>query len=487
MSRLDWVFKDLHSHLFLFPKKIAEINSTEYETLLTNRHSERKIYKKLLHFCGMLQNNIDINVAKINAFTEEDIQSFEDSERVRDLDVSVLLSTIVSGVSVESPVNEVLRAGSYISTVCSLMRSGALSSTEGIEDIIATEISEKAKKVKEIFDLDVSKDCVGLWEDLEAQTQAQPNMSLINTGVVEIDSMLSAIRPAHFGVLAAKTNVGKTAFSLYLTKLVAAQQKVCYISLEMTGKQLLQRLLAESLGVTTKIIFELSSKGKVDFSPKMHPLTGQIEFASLSNKDVMTVLNSEIYQNINIVYLDNSRTVSTVRALLEKKLKEGVMFFIVDYIQKVESDYSGSTPVEVVTALCNILQKTAASYGATIVGCSQFNRTGSEEERPSMYKLKDASTIETSADFIYTLHNAPEKPSEDHPTSYTLEQDDFTKSINLKHVILSLEKDRHGIPGQDFEMAFLGSLGKYLSFNGSDYSKVRGCFNKGTQYLDPDF
>src|ERR1700746_2942338 len=95
-------------------------------------------------------------------------------------------------------------------------------------------------------DLTPAKDLVlDAIQEIEELYENRGSITGLPTGFVELDRMTSGLHPAEMIVIAARPSMGKTAFAMNVAEHVAlhAGKAVAIFSLEMSSRQLVQRLL----------------------------------------------------------------------------------------------------------------------------------------------------------------------------------------------------------------------------------------------------
>jgi replicative DNA helicase len=82
-------------------------------------------------------------------------------------------------------------------------------------------------------------------EEIEQLYENRGAVTGIPTGFVELDRMTDGLHPSEMTVIAARPSMGKTAFAMNIAEYVAinAGKAVAIFSLEMSSRQLVQRML----------------------------------------------------------------------------------------------------------------------------------------------------------------------------------------------------------------------------------------------------
>lgn len=236
-------------------------------------------------------------------------------------------------------------------------------------------LADPEKDINEYFD--------GLMEIVDDPSKAFGMLS----GMRGIDDILLGFKRQDFSVAGARTSMGKSAFAAQLAvNLTIAGYKVAYFSLEMSKKQLYNRMFANVMDADAEFF-----------------TMGKLHRRFYDEARAYIALLKEIY-------IDDTRGVDAnyiadkVRRL---KKKRGVDFVIVDYLQDVSekgehNDNSGSA----IARICRKLRVIAQESDCHVLGLSQVIRAVEDrnDKRPLISDLSGSTGIETAADLIMMLY-----------------------------------------------------------------------------------
>lgn len=249
-----------------------------------------------------------------------------------------------------------------------------------------------------------------------------PNTDIgFDTGFAEIDGSLNGLFKGDMCIVAARPGVGKTAFALeIMLNLAKKGVKTSMFSLEMTNKQLYQRILSRESGIVLNRITRAQS-----FIGNEPQIFEDANKALSELKDYME-------------FHDDVYTIGDI-----KKYARGSDVIFVDYVQLVapNSSYKGNRYAEM-GAISHEFRKMAKKLNCVVVLLAQLNRVSESlaTKEPSMSELREAGDLEQDAAQIILLWNKTE--------------DRKTKGIKI-------DKNRHGEPGIKFEMSFDGAVNKF--------------------------
>jgi replicative DNA helicase len=218
-------------------------------------------------------------------------------------------------------------------------------------------------------------------------------------------------------VIAGRPGMGKTSLALDIVRHVADRTRHCdyghdvlMFSMEMTGAQLLMRLLG-NLG---SIKYHDLRTGKLDEREmgRIMPVIGQIESLNLAINDAdnMTVMQIRAESRRHNRWL--------------KTRGRKMTMIVVDYLQLVRGegrDDGSENRAQVVAMITRGLKSLARELNVVVLALSQLNRavearTGGNR-RPMLGDLRESGSIEQDADmilFLYRdyLYNSSADPTE---------------------------------------------------------------------------
>jgi len=188
----------------------------------------------------------------------------------------------------------------------------------------------------------------------------------LKTGFIELDNLFEGFKPGDLMYLAGATSSGKTAFALGVCyNLIRSGVPVGYISLEMSGNQLFNRLILET--------------GK-DIIPATSFLAGCP------------------------LYIDDSGNGSIASILSRANLlikRHKIRLLVVDHLQLVTG--KGDNRNLELAFISGSLKRFAIKNQLAILGLSQVNRKGADDI-PKLDHLRDSGALEQDADYVLLLH-----------------------------------------------------------------------------------
>lgn len=256
--------------------------------------------------------------------------------------------------------------------------------------------------------------------------------TVVNTGFATLDEMLAGLRAGQLIVVGARPAVGKTSFALTLA-LNAARQgvKVGIFSLEMSGKELAQRVICAESGVSI-------SSFRMGTVPK-------------TSWDAIAAACCDIPGNDIEIEDKASVTIGDIRATAARMVRGAERgLIVIDYLQLISSASDGTRfqnrAVEV-GEISRRLKVLAKELGVPVVTLAQLSRQAeSHPGTPRLADLRESGSIEQDADTVLFLSRDPDEV-----------QDEKSGS---RQVILSVAKNRSG-PTGDIDMLFVPTSTKF--------------------------
>lgn len=250
------------------------------------------------------------------------------------------------------------------------------------------------------------------------------------TGFVELDKMTTGFHDDELIIIAARPGVGKTSFALNVAQYVGlhTDKTVAMFSLEMSGEQLVQRMLA--------------SEGLIN---SQHLRTGQLDEEEWRK----LIVASGSLANASI-YIDDTPGIkmSEIRAQARRLAKEkgNLGLIVIDYLQLIEGPRSESRQQEV-SAISRQLKKLAKELHVPVIALSQLSRSVEQrqDKRPVLSDIRESGSIEQDADivsFLYRDDYYREENEEDGDDQQEVGAEDDNGEVEV-----IIEKNRSGSRG----------------------------------------
>ena len=283
-----------------------------------------------------------------------------------------------------------------------------------------------------------------VYSDLEALSDSKGAVTGSKTGFSGLDKMLIQMGKGDLVIVGARPGMGKTSFAMNIATNVAknSRKAVCIFSLEMSGEQLVTRIL--------------SSEALIDsYSLR----TGQ-----LSTEDWGHI--ASVVQSLSgcEIYIDDTSAITATEMRSKLRRIKNLGLVVIDYIGLMQSTSNTDNRAQQVGEISRNLKIMAKDFGIPIICCAQLNR-GTESrpgvgKKPTLADLRDSGSIEQDADIVLFLYRDEYYKNISGATgaegeSATAPVDD---SANTAEVIIA--KNRHGSVG-NVKMGWIGQFTKF--------------------------
>jgi replicative DNA helicase len=235
---------------------------------------------------------------------------------------------------------------------------------------------------------------VDTFREIDDIKERKGEVTGLPTGFMQLDDMTLGCHPGDLVIIAARPSMGKTTFAMNVALNTARHgHAVVVFSLEMTKRQLVQRLLSSYARVDLK---DLRS-GRMDAAAEIALNDAAAELAEAQ------------------VYIDDTPALSTLdlRARCRRLHAEGhCSMIVVDYLQlmRVAGVREGGRKVDSreqeISEISRALKGIAKELGVPVLALSQLNRglESRQDKRPILSDLRESGAIEQDADVIVFIY-----------------------------------------------------------------------------------
>lgn len=264
----------------------------------------------------------------------------------------------------------------------------------------------------------------------------------LQSGVRDLDSILSGFFPGELTIIGARPGAGKSAIAMTIALNAAKQGKnVAFCSLEMAPAQFGQRILSTQSGVNGLRM----RQADVDADEWAAIVQAVSELEKLKTGFAFTVNTIEDLEG----------------AVQEFQDEDKIDLLIVDYIQLMNSKKKHESERLKVGYVSWALKQMALQYSIPVITLAQLKRPeGGYQGMPTMKDLRESGNLEADADGIILMHQSSSK------TDKTVHPDDRNafevwEDKGLKYIVLKVEKQRMGRTGIT-SVLFDGAHMKYI-------------------------
>ena len=244
----------------------------------------------------------------------------------------------------------------------------------------------------------------------------------IETGIIDLDKILSGLQNSDLIILAARPSIGKTSFALEVARHAAVKAKVSVgiFSLEMSSDQLVDRMLAAEARVN---LWSLRT-GNLDEEDD--------DFQKIG--DAMGLLSEAP------IYIDDMATsnIMEMRTMARRlQAEHGLGLIVVDYLQLMEGRGSRASDSRVneISEISRGLKALAKELNVPVIALSQLSRAveSRSPQIPKLSDLRESGSIEQDADVVLFLYREDRENPE-------------TENQNIVEIIVA--KHRNGPVGK---------------------------------------
>lgn len=205
------------------------------------------------------------------------------------------------------------------------------------------------------------------------------------TGYTKLDKYLRWFTPGQLNIIAARPSIGKTMVAMnFLLKQTEADKKIALFSLEMTNKEISQRILARNSGMPVDQMNKPATPEQLDrVNTAMIKLEAQLK---------------------NLTLIDSVYALPQITRMIKYLHKKSWLDLVyIDYLQIFDIKWDNRN-LEI-GKITRTLKKLAKDLQISIILLSQLNRAVETRalQEPKLSDLRDSGSIEQDADIVLML------------------------------------------------------------------------------------
>ena len=220
---------------------------------------------------------------------------------------------------------------------------------------------------------------------------ANPNaLTGLSTGFTDLDKMTNGLHGAEMFIIAARPSMGKTSFVMNIVEHIAVDQKTpCAVfSLEMSGKQLVQRLLC--------------SRARINMQ--------SLRSGVMRQQDIQNLTRAARELGESTIIIDDTPSISILE--LRHKARRfrdqfGIKAIAIDYLQLMRSTSKRAQDnrQQEIAEISSGVKSLAKELDVPVMVLAQLNRNpeGREGGKPRLSDLRESGSIEQDADVVGLL------------------------------------------------------------------------------------
>lgn len=224
----------------------------------------------------------------------------------------------------------------------------------------------------------------------------------IPTGFTDLDRLLGGLNKSDLIIIAARPGMGKTSLqnAMALTAALKHGKRIAMFNLEMSGEQLVQRMIAAE----TKIDSQRLRRGQLaeQEMPIFLEAVGRLSETRIFIDDTPSITPNQLRTKCRRLYAEH-----------------GLDMVMIDYLQLMQAERSTNNRVQEISEISRALKGLARELNVPVLAAAQLSRAVEQraEKRPVLSDLRDSGSIEQDADivmFIYRddyYNDASERPN----------------------------------------------------------------------------
>lgn len=228
-----------------------------------------------------------------------------------------------------------------------------------------------------------------VFEEVDTLYEAGQPMLGTPSGYYDLDKMTGGLYPGELTIIAARPSMGKTALVLNIALNIAQHKKgnIAVFSLEMSGKQLVKRIISMSSGVGMNVL----------------------KRTNLPKSDYDKLADSCNHLDGIPLYIDDVSDISPLEMRGKcRRLKQdgGLSLIVVDYLQLMRGSRRSENRVQEISDIARSLKSIAKEMEVPVLALSQLNRSveAREDKRPMLSDLRESGSIEAEADLVIFIY-----------------------------------------------------------------------------------
>ena len=223
-------------------------------------------------------------------------------------------------------------------------------------------------------------------EELHARGE---DMIGIPTGFTDMDKLLGGLNKSDLLIVAARPGMGKTSLqlSIALNAGLRLNKRVAMFNLEMSGEQLLQRLIAAE----TRIDSQRLRRGK------LYDNEWEVFYEAVGR-----LANTQIFID-DTPFTTPMQLRTKCRRL---KAEYGLDLVMIDYLQLMQAERTSNNRVQEISEISRALKGLARELDVPVVAASQLSRAveSRQDKRPQLSDLRDSGSIEQDSDIVMFIY-----------------------------------------------------------------------------------
>jgi replicative DNA helicase len=265
------------------------------------------------------------------------------------------------------------------------------------EDRDIEEVIDRSEAILfEVTERRESKDLVRLrqlvssyYDRIEYLQQHRDEMIGLPTGFVDLDKLLGGLQPSDLVIIAGRPGMGKTSLGLSIAQNAAVKNRavVAFFTLEMSGEQLVQRMIASETGIDSR----------------------RLMVADIHDLEWERFLKASGTLSETLVFVDDtpSPTPLEIRSKCRRLAAEyDLDLVVIDYMQLMAGGVRSENRQQEISYISRSLKGLARELRVPVLALSQLSRAveARQDKRPILSDLRESGSIEQDADVVMFIY-----------------------------------------------------------------------------------
>lgn len=214
----------------------------------------------------------------------------------------------------------------------------------------------------------------------------------VPTGFTDLDRLLGGLNKSDLIILAARPGMGKTALQtgIALTAATRYGKRVAMFNLEMSGEQLVQRMIATE----TRIDSQRLRRGQLQEQewPIFMEAIGRLSETRIFIDDTPSITSNQLRTKCRRLYAEH-----------------GLDLIVIDYLQLMQAERSTNNRVQEISEISRSLKGLARELDVPVLAAAQLSRAVEQrqDKRPQLSDLRDSGCL--TGDSLVTLAETGER------------------------------------------------------------------------------
>jgi replicative DNA helicase len=211
----------------------------------------------------------------------------------------------------------------------------------------------------------------------------------VPTGFKDIDRLLGGLNRSDLIIIAARPGMGKTSLqnAMALTAARRYNKRVALFNLEMSGEQLVQRMI--------------SAETRID--------SQRLRRGNLADQEWPIFMQAIGRLSETRIYIDDTPSITPMQLRTKCRrlyAEQGIDLIMIDYLQLMNAEFRTNNRVQEISDISRGLKALARELDVPVVAAAQLSRAveSRQDKRPMLSDLRDSGSIEQDADVVMFIY-----------------------------------------------------------------------------------